>query len=539
MAESAPAPAPAALVQAAAGPAGAPVFAGGDYNKHVKKYSFKSDNVVELLKTLKLKFEDELLEATKAETNAQNAYALSKNARDAAIKAAQDSKKQKETDQSDAEGALKTAQGDLKDEQDDLKADAGTLDATQDNCRMKKTEWDERQSVRAQELEAMDAAVGILSKVSGVRSEAPSNPSMPTAPVKLLQALSFMQMPQAADPQARAVQLLRATARTYRSKALDRLASQISVHASGVFQDVINSVQKMIFKLKQEQIDEDNHKAWCDQELAKTNSSIDVKSDKSKELAAKIKEAEATVLTLTEDIKEAQKMMSDIKKFQEEATDIRQTGKKENSLAIKDAVEAQKAITNAMSVLSDFYKESGAIAKEPWEFLQDPVKLPKDPKTWDSGYTGVADPKKAGTGVLAVLEAVSSDFSKMEASTRAQELADANEYKEVMKKQAIELARRSKETDMKGAEKKRLVSKITDLTAQRKHVSDELESTEQYYKDLIPACLAGDSTYVDRKAARDAEIKALGQAQVMLTNAFSAPAPAPAAAFLQRISPHA
>jgi|Transcript_49056 chromosome segregation ATPase len=538
---------PAALVQNAAPFPAAPVWASGDYEAHVKKYSFKSDNVIELLKGLQLKFEDELTEANKAETNAQNAYALSKNARDAALKATEESKKQKETDLSDAEGTLASAQGDLKDEKDDLKADTATFDATKENCANKKLEWEERSSIRKQEHEAMEAAVKILSKVSGVPSEAPENPGLPAAPVKdaLLQKLSFMQTSEVSSPQARAVELLRETAKKHHSKALEALAAQISVHAPKMFQDIINSIEKMIFRLKQEQVDEDNHKAWCDMEVAKTNSSIDNKKDKAAELEAKIQEANTKVVTLTEDIKAANKMINDIKVFQEEATEIRTVGKKENALAIKDATEAQKAITNAMAVLTSFYKETGMITKEPWEFLQEPVQLPENPATWEGSYTGVADPKTQGTGVIAVLEAVSSDFAKMEANTRAQEAADAKEYEDTMKTHSIELARRSKEEEMKGAEKKRLTEKITALTSQKKHVTDELDTTEQYYKDLMPACITGDSTYLDRKAARDAEIGALVQAEKDLENwEAGAPAPpaalmqAPAPAFLQAIARH-
>jgi len=510
------------FVDGDAAPTKPPLVAKGDSMKHVKKYSFKSNSVVELLKNLKLKFEDDLIAATKDETNAQNAHSLSKGARDATLKATETSKKQKETDLADAKGALATATSDLKDETDDLKADTGALDATKTSCSMKKNEWDERSSIRSQELQAMAAAVQILSKVSGVRTEAPKNPGAPPAPVKFMQIASLLQI--AAGPQARAVQLLRATAKTYHSKSLERLAMQISTVVPKQFQSVINSIQKMIFRLKQEQTDEDNHKAWCDQELSKTKTSLDTKNDKVKELAAKIKEATAKTVTLTTDIEAAQKMLSDIKKFQKEATEIRQTGKGENKLAIKDAVAAQRAITNAISVLETFYKSSGSVKKEPWEFIQDPVKLPKDPATWGSSYTGVADPKKADTGVIAVLEAVSSDFSKMEANTRAQEAADSKEYDDTMKTHTIEEARRSKEAEMKGAQKKRLIEKIVAFNAQKKHVSDEVESTEQYEKDLKPACVSGDSTYEKRKGARDAEIKALGDAQGILNTAFDAKA---------------
>lgn len=507
----------------------------GDAEKHVKKYSFKSDSVTELLKNLKLKFEDDLLAATKAETNAANAFALAKNARDATTKAAKTSKAQKEKDLGDAEGALSKAQGDLKDQNDDLKADTGALDSTTDSCRTKKMEWGERSNIRKGELEAMSAAVEILAKVSGVRTEAPSNPVPPPAPVKS----SLLAIPAKdsslvqTDPQKRVVQLLRATAKTYHSRALDRLAQEISTHVPKQFQDVINAIQKMIFRLKQEQTDEDNHKAWCDLEMAKTTASLSDKNDKIAELDAKLKEDNAQVVTLTVEIQAAEKMVADVNKFQKEATEIRQTGKQENTLAIKDAVAAQKAITNAISVLTDFYKSSGQVAKESWELLQEPVKLPKDPATWTDSYTGVNDPKKSGTGVIAVLEAVSSDFSKMEANTKAQEIADQKEYEDTMKEHSIELARRSKEAEMKSAQKKRTIDKITSLTANKKHVSDEVESTEQYEKDLKPACVDGDSTYKDRKAARDAEIKALGDAQGILDTAFAAKS------FLQKIAPHA
>lgn len=493
----------------------------GDKDAHVKKYAFKSNSVTELLKNLKLKFEDELVQATKEETNAANAHALSKSARDATITATKKAKEQKTTDQSDADSALSAAKGSLKDQQDDLTADSASLQATKTSCSVKKSEWQDRSALRKQELEAMAVAVKIMSKVSGVRTEAPSNPVPPTAPVTLIEVSSAQV---AADPKARVVQLLHATAKTYHSKALERLAMEVSAHAPKQFQDIINQIQKMIFRLKQEQTDEDNHKAWCDLEISKTESSKTDKTDKSEELEAKIKEAKANSVTLTSEITAAEKLMADIKKFQAEATEIRNAGKQQNKLAIKDAVEAQKAITNAMAVLTSFYKESGAIKKESWELLQEPVTLPKDPATWDSpSYTGVNDPSKAGTGVVAVLTAISADFSKMEADTRAQEVTDAKEYEDTMKKHAIELARRSKESEMKSAQKKRLLDKVTALTGHKKHVSDELESTNQYLKDLEPACISGDSTYTERKAARDAEIKALGEAQTTLDNAFAAP----------------
>merc|ERR1712085_23471 len=260
--------------------------------------------------------------------------------------------------------------------------------------------------------------------------------------------------------------------------------------------------------------EEDNHKHWCDKELSKTNTSIVDKDDKLAELKAKIDEAVARVGLLTTEIGDANDMVADITKHVKEATGIRKIGKKENALAVKDSEDAQSAIANAIAVLKDFYKSSGEIPKESYELLQAPVDLPADPTTWDSSYTGVANADAQPGGIVTVLETVSSDFAKMQAETEAQEESDQDAYQE----------------------KKRLLEKLEGLQATHKGVSKEHEATVQYLADLQHACVDGDSTYDDRKAARRGEIDALKEAQDMLQTAFdedAAPPPKKPPAFLE------
>merc|ERR1719379_3369241 len=89
-----------------------------------------------------------------------------------------------------------------------------------------------------------------------------------------------------------------------------------------------------------------------------------------------------------------------------------------------------------------------------------------------------------------------------------------------MSKNDIEKAGRTQEVKMKSAEKARRVDKISSLNGQKKNTEAELEKTEQYLEDLKPACVNGDSSYEDRKAARAKEIEALKKAQVILQEAF-------------------
>merc|ERR1719412_1572588 len=240
-----------------------------------------------------------------------------------------------------------------------------------------------------------------------------------------------------------------------------------------------------------------------------------------KELEAKIEEAKAKIQKLTEAIEEANDMVQKITSHEEEATEIREVGKEENKVAVKDAQDAQKAVAEATSVLETFYKESGMIEKKSYELMQkDPVKLPETPSTWEASYTGVTDPVEQPDGIIAVLKKVSADFAKMEAQTKAQEESDQSLFDEDMKKCAIEKAALTKESEMKDAEKKRKIQKVAQMKASHKHVSDEHAAVVQYLKDLEHGCVDGDSTYEDRKAARAKEIEALGKAQIILRDAF-------------------
>merc|ERR1712060_282299 len=114
------------------------------------------------------------------------------------------------------------------------------------------------------------------------------------------------------------------------------------------------------------------------------------------------------VNSLMNAITDANLLVSQIDTHMKEATEIRNTGKQENSLAIKDAEGAQAAIAQAVAVLRDFYKGSGQLAKESWEFLQtggaqngDEVTLPANPQTWAADYVGVSDPTASTNGVIA------------------------------------------------------------------------------------------------------------------------------------------
>jgi len=516
-------------------------LAKGDWKNHEKVYTFRSGNVVELLKDLKAAFEDQRVEATKAETNAVNAHELVADARQNAIQAAGNTRDAKQRRKTDCEQELTTSKGSLVDAKSDLEADEGTMGTTKKQCAMKQSEWEERLATCANEQTALSEGIKILAKVSGVRTEPPTNPVPPAAPADAPSpeppATLLLQL----QPEARAVNLLRTEAKKLHSKSLRRFVQELESKMSGPFSEVNDMIQKMIFRLMAEQKDEDDHKNWCDLELSKTTASKENKEQSLIEISLKLTVAKASVGELSQNIVDGNAMIAKISEFMDEATEVRNVGKQENAAAIKDAKDASNALAKAIAVLQSFYKDVGMVPKESWEFMQKhkaPVTLPDDPATWDSPYTGVADPTKPG-GVITVLEKIASDFATMEAETKAQEATDDMNYQEEVKTQEIEKARRTKEVEMKTQEKQRLTDKIATMEKTQKHTKMEKEAMDQYLKDLEPACVEGDSTYDDRKKARSDEIDALKEAQVILADAFKddAASTTTAPAFLAQIRP--
>merc|ERR1719379_472916 len=424
-----------------------------------KTYSFKSGGIIETFKAMKAEFEADKLDSTSAETNKLNAYNLAKQERDTAISTAKDSKKEKEDIKGDKESDKANSESTKSETETALADDTATLEQTDKECKTVTGEWEERSGIREGEIKAMGMAVKILTKVTGVRNpdeheipkkelmEATSHVEQDTAAYEAKMAgVSFLQL---VDPKTKAVNLLKKAATTAHSKALQKLAQEISNY-DGPFDKIKQMIQKMIFRLMSEQKDEDDHKNWCDMETEKSTESKEDKDEKINMLKKKVAEHDAAIKKLIKQITENNDKAADITKHIETETELRNENHAEIEATIKDSQDAQAAVTNAIQVLKDFYKESGMIAKEPWEFVQikshRDVELPDSPDTWDSSYTGVADPKSGSDGVLSILDGVMQKFSAMEADAKVQDETDQKNYEGDMQAKKIELAETTQDT---------------------------------------------------------------------------------------------
>ena len=113
--------------------------------------------------------------------------------------------------------------GTLDDEDGSLAADTAQLKNVKVDCTTEAHELQVRSGTRNGELKAMAMAVQILEQVTNVR-----NPDPHEVPKKVYLTQTSVSQLQISDPKAKAVNLIKEAAQRTHSKAMQKLATQIS-----------------------------------------------------------------------------------------------------------------------------------------------------------------------------------------------------------------------------------------------------------------------------------------------------------------------
>eukprot|EP00933_Yihiella_yeosuensis_P056017 TRINITY_DN549_c0_g1_i2.p1 TRINITY_DN549_c0_g1~~TRINITY_DN549_c0_g1_i2.p1 ORF type:complete len:686 (-),score=257.46 TRINITY_DN549_c0_g1_i2:91-2148(-) len=480
-------------------------------NPAARKYDFKGGKIIEMLKKMKNEFSDQKASLNADEAAAATTYMQVKGVSDEQLTVANENKDSKTKFKAEIESTLASLTSELSNQNEDLTADSASLKDTQMSCKIKAEEFKQRTYMRGQEQEALAFGIKILSKVTGVRSEVP--------------AASFLQISGLKEKKQKFLDLLHQQAKKFQhSKGFKRLVQQAeqSIDAPDVPTTLDLTIQKQIWALKDEQMAEDKKKAWCDLEINKTANEVLKKQNEMKTLTDDTQVAKSKVEELIEGIEAAKKTVNEIKEQMYEASVVRQDEKTENTLAIEDAQDAQKALTDAIATLSKYYNGASSLAEEAGDaaLIQAPVVVEQAPAQWDkASYTG----QGGQTNVLKILEETSADFAKMEAETAAKEESETTQFDKDNMAGNKEIQRRNTEVDLKTQEQTRLQEKIDAWEKSYALTDRETLLLIQYGKDLDAECNGGEGgTYEDRKEARDEEKESLEFARDTLRTAFEA-----------------
>jgi len=458
-------------------------------------YEFQSHGVIEMLEKLLDKFIDERTALEKEEMNSKQAYQMLMQDLTAQVEQAEQDRTEKAEFKAKTLQAKADANGDLRDTTETRDADEKYLADTSATCEQKASDFESRQQLRGEEIEAISKAIEIIqsSAVSGAAEK-----HLPALLQKKGTSLAQVRANGAAPVQQRVADFLRDRAQHLNSRVLSTLAVRV---ADDPFKKVKKMIKDLIVRLMEEANEEAEHKGWCDTELSTNEQTRKEKTEAVETLHAEIDQLEASIAKLTEDIAELSKALAKLDADMSEATKLRQEEKATNEATIKDAQDAQTAVAQALTVLKEFYAKAGDATAL--------VQQKQQPEIFDSPYKGM---QAENGGVVGMLEVIESDFARLEAETSATEATSQKEYDEFMTDSKVDKAQKQTDSEHKSAKKQDQEQSLTTKTADLEGTQKELDAALAYFDKLKPSCVDAGVSYDDRVGRRKEEIESLQEA---------------------------
>jgi len=457
-------------------------------------YKSHSAGIVDVLGDMKEKAEGQLADLRKAETNAKHNFNMLKQSLEDSMAADSTDLSQEKSALAAAEEGKANAEGDLAVTTKDLTTAQDELATASGNCMQVAADHEATVAARNEELAVIAKAKKILEDTTAGAGD---------------ETYSFLQISSRADlKNSEVVMLVKNLARKQHSSALAQLASRIATVAKygaaageDPFAKIKGLISDMIAKLEKEAEADATEKAYCDEEMAKTEAKkADLEATVSK-LGAKIDQAAATSAKRKEQVKALQARLAALAREQAEMDRIRA---EENANYVKAKADLElglSGVQKALNILRDYY---GAAA-----FVQE--QQPAKPEIHQKS-TG------AGQSIINILEVVESDFSTALAKEETEEADASTEYDKTTQENKIAKTTMDQDVKYKTQEFKTLDKEITELTRDKDTTSNELGAVLEYYGKLKDRCVAKPETYAERKARREAEIAGLKEALDVLEN---------------------
>jgi cbb3-type cytochrome oxidase cytochrome c subunit len=448
-----------------------------------------------MLEKLLDKFVDERTALEKEEMNSKHAYDMLMQDLTAQIEQAKADRTEKAETKAKKLQSKADAEGDLQDTTTTRDADQKYLDDLKATCSQKASDFESRQQLRTEELEAIAKAIEILSS-SAVSGNA--DKYLPTLIQKRGVSMGQFRSGEQTVVQRRVAEYLREQGRQFNSRILSALAVRV---ADDPFAKVKKMIKDLLVRLMEEANEEAEHKGWCDTELSTNEQTRKEKTEAVETLHAEIDELQASIAKLSEEIGELSKAIAGLDTAMAEATEIRQKEKEENEVTIKDSQEAQTAVAQALTVLKEFYAKAG----EATALLQ----KKQMPEIFDSPYKGM---QAENGGVIGMLEVIESDFARLEADTSAAEASAQKTYDTFMTDSKVDKAQKTTDVEHKTAKKQDETQALTTKKGDLEGTQKELDAALAYFDKLKPSCVDAGVSYEDRVNRRKEEIESLQEA---------------------------
>jgi len=270
-------------------------------------------------------------------------------------------------------------------------------------------------------------------------------------------------------------------------------------------------------KLEKEAEAEATEKAYCDEQMAKTEAKKAELEATVFKLSNKIDTNTARSTSLKEEVVQLEADLAALAKTQAEMDKLRAEESANFKVASSDLSQGLGGVRKALTVLRDYYGGAAALIQDDktfGAFMQQPAAPQQHEKS--SG---------AGGSIINILEVCESDFATNLAKEESEEADSASNYEKVTQENKVAKMTKEQDAKYKGQEATALDKEISELSGDRDTSNTELAAVMEYYGKIKERCVAKPETYEERKARREAEISGLKEALSILENE---------AAFMQR-----
>jgi len=375
----------------------------------------------------------------------------------------------------------------VKDAKGSVEEDLAFARKVQKQCDAKGQEWDKRQKIRGDELQAVSKAVEILDSDDSFdlfgKTMAPSflqlaSKKAPAMPQQIYDRLLAL------------------------GKAHDSRLVTLSLQAKvDGLAKVRMQIDSMVAALKEEQAAEVKKKDYCIEELQKNRLAFDDKKREGDEFSAAAEDLKQKVKALDMQTADVQAQVGELKKQQKLAAQNREKENAEFQKVVEQQRQTQVLLKKALGVLAAFYNK-----KDDGSFLQE------EPETF-GGYKK----NSANNGVMMMLQHLIADAKEMEAESTAAEREAQQDYEDFGKETIAALATKDKELQDQAEQKAKLSERMVQARQSEEGAEAEVQNLAGLKADLHETCDFLVENFDARQKARADEVEALLEAKSNLS----------------------
>jgi len=406
-----------------------------------------------------------------------------------------------------AEGLVQVADAsqELDDTTKQMQADIEFFDDAKASCSAKADSWAERVRARTEELAGIDKAIEILTSddAKALFSKA----------IKPGSEKTFLQVSSVSAKKQRAVRMLEKLAVEKHSKRLARLAAAVRASTEGHFDAVIEEIDVLLKKLKDEEKADIVHRDWCKEETFKNENEASryeykIKTTEAHEtkLRSQLEELESLLSSTIEEIGETNNEIKQMEDDRVEEHEAFQTAKADDEGAIK-------LMEQAIESLTSFYKNN-----PPASLLQAPDMRNED----EAPAADFSDSNKSGgenKGIVAIMTMLKEDLEAEIANGIASEGESHGAFERAMgKSNSVLKSLLTKKANLKQTiieTNNNIDEKVKDISDLNKLLTEE----KDYLAEIKPDCDWILAEFEDRRQRRMTEMEGLTQAKAMLSGA--------------------